>query len=277
MGENLQTFQHQLDLALSDLEKKGFKLQVVSRQLDGKTNNNVLVKDMSQTYMLRLNRPDAAELGIDRQSELTILQHVEGVFAPPLVVWDVALGYQMTCYVQSSKRQLNDQDIEPIVTILKTFHGLDIIVPQIDYLQRIDRLVPSSKQAEWLKLRRRFEAALAKISEQYGYHAGLCHHDLVKDNILWPAANPAPLIIDWEYAALGDVVFDLATLVEANNLNVDQQNKLLQSYFAESEYAPKLLVYRAVYVMLCAAWGWRQGLENNAEQRKIKDLLAQFE
>ncbi len=277
MGENLQIFQRQLDLALSDLEKKGFKLQVLSRQLDGKTNNNVLVKDMNQTYMLRLNRPDAAELGIDRQSELTIFQHVEGVFAPPLVVWNVPLGYQMTCYVQSSKRQLSDRDIEPIVTILKTFHGLDITVPQIDYLQRIDCLVPSSKQAIWLKLRTRFEKALAKISEQYGYHAGLCHHDLVMDNILWPVANSTPLIIDWEYAALGDVVFDLATLVEAHHLNVAQQNKLLQSYFSGLEYAPKLLVYRAVYVMLCAAWDWRQSLENNAEQHKIKDLLAQFE
>ena len=57
---------------------------------------------------------------------------------------------------------------------------------------------------------------------------GLCHNDLVAENIL---ATPEIRFLDWEYACDNDPLFDLATVVEHHGLDERQATRLLDAYF----------------------------------------------
>jgi thiamine kinase-like enzyme len=40
-----------------------------------------------------------------------------------------------------------------------------------------------------------------------------CHNDLLAVNYLYCGQGPAIIILDWEFAGLGDIFYDLATVV----------------------------------------------------------------
>ncbi|MBD3648511.1 MAG: phosphotransferase, partial [Pseudomonadales bacterium] len=56
----------------------------------------------------------------------------------------------------------------------------------------------------------------------------LCHHDLLPENILDTPSGP--VVLDWEYASLGEPAFDLAVFIEGCRLNDPSRRALLDSY-----------------------------------------------
>jgi thiamine kinase-like enzyme len=57
-----------------------------------------------------------------------------------------------------------------------------------------------------------------------------CHNDLLPANLL---LNSSVLIVDWEYAGMGDRYFDLANLAVNNELAPEDEARLLEAYFGE--------------------------------------------
>jgi thiamine kinase-like enzyme len=82
-----------------------------------------------------------------------------------------------------------------------------------------------------------------------------------------------PVLIDWEYAAMGDLFFDLACLLEEHKHLALSEVELLQKYGVDPQCAPKLRVYRAVYSALAAAWARCRGLSNASQLAYIEALL----
>ena len=77
------------------------------------------------------------------------------------------------------------------------------------------------------------EAAL----RQAPYAPRPCHDDLL--NLNWldedvPGEIGEVRLLDWEYAGMGDVFFDLANFSHHHRLNDDQVRLLLQEYFGEA-------------------------------------------
>jgi thiamine kinase-like enzyme len=63
-----------------------------------------------------------------------------------------------------------------------------------------------------------------------------CHNDLL--NLNWmeedtPGEIGEIRLLDWEYAGMGDIFFDLANFCHHHRLNDDQVRHLLQEYFGE--------------------------------------------
>ncbi len=58
----------------------------------------------------------------------------------------------------------------------------------------------------------------------------LCHNDLLNANFL---DDGAIRILDWEYAGMGDPLFDLANFSVHHEFNDEQDSWLLESYFGE--------------------------------------------
>jgi len=276
MVVSVQDVQHQLDRALLDLSRQGLQLNVLSHQPEGKTNQTLIVQQGDQQFVLRLNHPQPALLGIDRELESTVLQTVAGSIAPTILASDQILGYQLSQHIVATKRAIQGQDIELLAATLKSFHAIHLDAPSIDYMQRIEQLVPPSHLARWFDIKPDFARAMALVEQSYGAHPALCHHDLVVDNILWQEGRAQPWVIDWEYAAPGDAFFDLATLVEAHDLSMATAQVLVEAYCGGCDQLAKLLVYRAIYVMLCQVWFWQQGLEIDDNIGHIQSLLTQF-
>ena len=63
-------------------------------------------------------------------------------------------------------------------------------------------------------------------------------------------------LIDWEYAAIGDPFFDLATIAEQHQFDCDETSGLLRAYFGEAleEDARRLDRYRTFYHSLNCLW-----------------------
>ena len=57
----------------------------------------------------------------------------------------------------------------------------------------------------------------------------VCHNDLNPGNIM-TAGNNEIRIVDWEYASIGDPLFDLAGLIITNGLPPSEENSLLERY-----------------------------------------------
>jgi thiamine kinase-like enzyme len=57
-----------------------------------------------------------------------------------------------------------------------------------------------------------------------------CHNDLLNANFL---INDRVYVLDWEYAGMGDVYFDLANFSDHHELSDDQDLWLLECYFGE--------------------------------------------
>ncbi len=64
------------------------------------------------------------------------------------------------------------------------------------------------------------------------------------------------IIIDWEYARLDDIFFDLASLCVEFKLSKKKQIYLLNLYFKnlEKEHLKKLALYKLIYKLLCKLW-----------------------
>ncbi len=76
-------------------------------------------------------------------------------------------------------------------------------------------------------------ALMARIEQALGNVTSLmpCHNDLLASNFIDDGS--AIWILDWEYAAMGDVFFDLGNFSVNQSLNDEQCELLLRSYFGE--------------------------------------------
>jgi thiamine kinase-like enzyme len=81
-----------------------------------------------------------------------------------------------------------------------------------------------------------------------------CHNDLVAGNIM---SVSGPVLIDWEYAADNDPMFDLASLVAHHRIGSAGRERLLIACFgsAAADYRERLLDSCKAYRAL--AWLWR--------------------
>lgn len=99
--------------------------------------------------------------------------------------------------------------ISKMVEALKVIHGIDVsalpkLSLRIDPLSNIETLLPSG--AKWDDLK---TFLLSLSSQRYKGKSVLLHGDFWSGNILWEN-NEIVGILDWEYAAFGDPLYDLA-------------------------------------------------------------------
>ncbi|QJG67210.1 phosphotransferase [Mycoplasma phocoenae] len=80
-----------------------------------------------------------------------------------------------------------------------------------------------------------------------------CHNDYWKNNLILEKDTNKLFVIDWEYASMGDVHFDLAYIIEQENLSDEQIKVLLNAY--GDDYSPyKLQIHRILVDALIVLW-----------------------
>ena len=83
----------------------------------------------------------------------------------------------------------------------------------------------------------------------------LCHNDLLAANRL--CCGGKLLALDWEYAASGDPLFDLAAVIEGDRLTEEEAGVLHQAWLdrdPDREEQDRLADQRVVYRCLSALW-----------------------
>lgn len=108
----------------------------------------------------------------------------------------------------------------------------------------------------------------------YPRFSAYCHNDLVRENILCNGRDIR--LIDFEYAGLHDVYFDLAALAVSLKLAKSQAEAMLEHYHllmmpAHSPLMDKLSDYRLAYLSLSIDWYERRG-----HKQEANSLLSQL-
>jgi len=207
----------------------------------GITNQNYRIDLGDQAYVLRIVGKNTDLLGIDREREYAAnLAAGELGIAPEVHYFIRPEGCLVTRFVNGKPlpppELKQPQYLSAIADMLKKFHALpsipgEFIVPRIvENYARIARQhhVPFPDNFDWL-LERLYEADAAFASHPAPYRP--CHNDLLNENFL--IENGRIFILDWEYAGMGDLFFDLANLSVNHEFTDHEDRRLLEFYFGE--------------------------------------------
>ena len=206
----------------------------------GITNRNYKIEVGGEAFVLRIAGADTDLLGIDRKNEHAANAAAgELGIAPEVVYFIEPEGYLVTRFITGRPFPVEEisrpENIRRVIETIKRIHNMDPIPGTFspfrvveDYTEVARRYsVAFPQNFDWLiEHMRQVEAAFLKDSST----PRPCHNDLLNENFL----NDGQVrILDWEYAGMGDVFFDLANFSVNHSFSDEQDRWLLESYFDE--------------------------------------------
>ncbi len=206
----------------------------------GITNLNYQIDADGKSYVLRITGEGTEFLGIRREIEYAanLAAGKLGV-APEVEYFIEPEGYLVTRFVDGKKippeEMVKPENIRRVAAKLRTFHvHAPPLAAEFNVFRRIEMLTAASRQHnckfpsdfDWIQLQvEQVEAALRRDP----YTPTPCHDDLLNLNFL--DEHGEVRILDWEYAGMGDIFFDLSNFSHHHALNDEQIHILLQAYF----------------------------------------------
>lgn len=207
----------------------------------GITNQNYLVRVGDQAFVVRIPGRDTEDLGIDRGCEhaCAVAAHQAGV-APEAVAFFEEAGVLVTRFVPG--RGLREEEMHQpqmlarVAAALRRYHQGREFPGTFSPFQTVrDYLavcapsgVPLPDRFEWMMGQaEHLEAALGQPRIPRP-----CHNDLLLAN--WLDDGERLWIIDWEYAAMGDLFFDLGNFAAHHQLTDGEEEALLREYFGSA-------------------------------------------
>ncbi len=213
----------------------------------GITNLNFKIDADGKSYVIRLAGEGTEMLGIKRDVEYAANKAAgELGIAPEVVYFIEPEGYIVTRFI-NGKRILPDEIVKPDYLIrvarkIRLFHRrgprLD---SEFDVFRHVAMLVQTSKAHhckfpfdwDWIA-QKMHEVEKALSSDPYSPTP--CHDDLL--NLNWleedvPGEIGELRLLDWEYAGMGDIFFDLGNFSHHHRLTDEQIRFFLQEYFGE--------------------------------------------
>jgi len=209
----------------------------------GITNRNFLVHFGGNEYVVRLPGKNTNLLGIDREAERMATQHpAELGIGPKVAAMFEDPPCLVTCFVEG--RQLTSEELrEPgllaeVVSGLRAFHDSGLELPTEFHVYDIVREYAEVARSRGGEPPEPFHDALERAGEiveavrdHPEHKARPNHNDLLAGNFLQAADHV--VIVDWEYAGMGDPFFDLGNFTVNNELNEGDEERLLEAYFRE--------------------------------------------
>jgi thiamine kinase-like enzyme len=201
----------------------------------GITNRNFRVTLGESEYVIRRPGKDTDLLGIDREAERLATEAAAALGIAPAVaarVEDCLVTRFIACSSLSAQ-QLAER-VEEIARHLRAFHDSAVRLPSsFRVTELLDRYliiirarggaVPAD-YAEAVVVSARIESVLPPVKPRP------CHNDLLAGNVIDAHADGRLMIVDWEYAGMGDPRFDLGNLSINNDFDEPTDERLLSAY-----------------------------------------------
>lgn len=229
----------------------------------GITNRNYRLTLGAHEYVVRLPGKDTDLLGIDRHAERIANTAAAALGIAPAVALSLeeCLVTDYIACAPVSKNEVAD-GVEEIAAALRAFHGSpthlptrfsvpDLLDDYADIVCRRGGTLPG-EYAHVVSVARRIEGALGPTDPRP------CHDDLLPGNIIRALADGRLMIVDWEYAGMGDPRFDLGNLAVNNDLDDRAEERLLASYHRATPSDSQSAALKLMRVLSDAregAWG----------------------
>ena len=219
----------------------------VSALSGGITNLNYRIDTGETSYVIRITGENTALLGIKRDVEHAANSSAGALGISPEVCFFIEPeGYLVTRFVNGKHippaEITKPHNIRRVARKLRLFHrNAPPLNGEFNVFRRVDMLTKVSRannskfpfDFDWI-MAKAHEAEHALLNEPYS--PAPCHDDLLNLNFMdedVPGEIGELRLLDWEYAGMGDVFFDLGNFCHHHRLDDEQAQILLQEYYGE--------------------------------------------
>lgn len=208
---------------------------------EGITNQNIRVTVEGESFVIRLAGENTELLGIRRDHEYAAHLAAAALgIAPEVIHFIRPEGCLITRFINGRPISLEEiarpENIQRVAAALREVHSLAPIPGVFSPFRTVEAYAETARGHgivfpggfDWLL------ASMRTLEEAYlknRFTPRPCHNDLLNANFL---DDGRIRILDWEYAGMGDVFFDLANFSSHHELGVDQDRLLLGHYFGET-------------------------------------------
>jgi thiamine kinase-like enzyme len=252
--------------------------------LGGMTNRNVKLSRDGESYVVRL-AGRGTERYIDREREA----HNAGVAAalglcPEVLFVDPESGTMVSRFVEGAvalneERLRHPEVLRAVVETLKRLHrsgrrfcGEMRLFPQLDAYLSLAKEGAAALVQELAAARAEAETLRVAL-ERHQEAPAPCHIDPAPHNFIAEHRVDGPAqaevgriyLIDWEYSAMCEPMWDIAGLSIEGSFDPDQDAAMLDAYYGDATgaRASRLALYKAALDLLAAAWGAVQLADEN--------------
>lgn len=240
--------------------------RILCRLGGGPSSESWLLKAPDGRMVLRRDRPLAARLGLDRVNELDILTAVgRADFGPAVVDADPARGLLVTRYLGGTPWRPSDLRepwrLRALGRLLRRVHDLPPAGKPFDPAGIAAHYARQAGGREARRLAREAKVLADRLYPE-GLERRLCHHDPHAANV---AGRRPVRLLDWEYAAAGQPLMDLAVVARFHRLGAGRLSHLVsgwhQSGQSRAVITESVLEFGRLYDLLAALWarvvsGW---------------------
>lgn len=210
----------------------------------------------AERYVLRIDEPLAARFTPDRRAEFAAWSAAAalGLAPEPLLLLPGPPAVLVTRHAPGSAWRPAELAmpgrIEALAGLLRRLHQARLPGRPLDLEASLAAYARRAGSRRALGLARAAQRLMARCFEG---PPTLCHHDPIAGNVV---GLRRPLLIDWEYAALGDPLFDLAVVSRHHGLPRVLEQRLLAAYFGGPGRVPRarFQAQRRLYDHVLCLW-----------------------
>lgn len=255
----------------------------IEYQTDGLTNQNYIIVKDDIKYVVRISGKNAGNLGINRYAELAAMKAASGIgLGAEVIYFSVETGNMITRYIDGRKWSNEDfettENIMRVAATLKKVHRLPTIPYEFSPYKDIEDRIQFAIQNH-LELPDYLDDLIEKLytikqeretNEQL--YRGLCHNDPFSNNFL---DDGTVRLIDWEYAGMGDIFFDLSSV--CMSFSPAKKEEFAQIYFGQCDEDKLNSLEQMSFVVLFWNSMWAvlqtQANESNVDYKKMAEQM----
>ncbi len=236
----------------------------VSALPGGITNRNYRVDVAGEAFVVRVGIPGAEVLGIDREQEYrSLLVAAASGAAPEVVYCRPAEGILVTRFVPGRTLATGEapppEGVARVVATMRCYHDGPAFPGTFSPFHTLDAYLAAARHRGTplpADIDGLYEALARLAAALQPEHPRIrpCHNDLWGPNLIDDGKRV--VIVDWEYAGMGDPYFDLANFAIYHCPTDTAETGLLRAYFGEVRSGPlaRLKLLRAVAELREAMW-----------------------
>lgn len=272
----------------SQLEHLDINAIEIKKISGGQTNDNYKVSSNSISCFFRCAAAANSTLGSSLEREFLITHKMsEAGIAPKVILYAPHEGILVTDFIDAISDKVDVRDpktLQNLCRLIAATHNCPIEFPSQfcpfkniqDYVLTADDAGIQLPEALRHCLLPKIETIEKNLSNLMTVEKKPAHLDLHAGNVmndgekLW--------LIDWEYAAMGDPFFDLATLASIENFSDDEMHQLL-CYYLDREPVSEEIQYiyhmRILADARWALWAYLQA-EFSAQDEPFEEIGDKF-
>ena len=217
---------------------------LVTPLVGGITNQNYRVDIGGETFVLRIGGKGTQLLGIDRGREHTCTSIAAQIGVGAEVIHFLASEDALvTRFIVgtgiSPETATQPETLRRIVDSIKLYHAGPAFPGTFSPFETVRNYhkLALERDVAFPETLPQVFALLEQIEQALGplHHPKPCHNDLLASNFI--DDGHTIWILDWEYAGMGDIFFDLGNFAVNQALNEEQSELLLRYYFGEVRLA----------------------------------------